>query len=152
MTTQEVEYGAGFDTDEDYGDADSLLGAAAPAVTWPEIGAGVTGTITPGGITTSVQRDLDGNAKTFASGEVRKQVILTLQTTMKESPTDDGRRRLFVKGAMVKSFREAITASGAPGPRPGGTVTVVYSGDGEVSGKGLNAPKLFTVEYQPPKA
>jgi hypothetical protein len=137
------------EAERSYADADSLLGASIPAVTWPEIGAGVTGTIT--NVDTSDQRDLDGNVKKFDNGDVRRQVILTLQTTMKESPDDDGRRRLFVKGSMVKSFREAIAKAKAPGPRMGGKVSVVYSADGEVKGKGLNPPKLFTVEYQAPK-
>lgn len=149
MSTAEKELTGTFDNEdpEGYADADSLLGAAIPAVTWPEVGAGVTGLILS--IATADQRDLDGNVKTFASGEVRRQVILTLQTKAKESPTDDGRRRLFVKGSMVKTMREAIAAAKLNrGPRPGDVVTVVYSGDGEVSGKGLNPPKLFTVEYK----
>jgi len=132
-----------------YADADSLLGAPIPAVTWPEIGAGVTGTIVA--VDTSEQRDLDGNIKTFQNGDVRRQVILTLQTTTKESADDDGRRRLFVKGSMVKTFREAIAKAKVPGPRHGGKVTMVYSADGEVKGRGLNPPKLFTVEYQAPR-
>jgi hypothetical protein len=142
-------FGDEDEADHSYADADSLLGAAIPAVTWPEIGAGVTGTILA--VDTSTQTDPDGNVKTFANGDVRRQVILTLQTTSKEGPGDDGRRRLFVKGSMVKSFREAIAAAKAPGPRIGGSVTVVYSSDGKVTGRGLNPPKLFTVEYKAPK-
>jgi hypothetical protein len=151
MTTQ-AENDTWADEDPDgYGDADSLLGARIPAINWPEIGAGVAGTIL--NVETSEQRDpATGEVKTYKNGDVRRQVILTLQTKQKDDADDDGRRRLFVKGkSMTQEFRKAITNAGVQGPRIGGTVSVIYSGDGEAVGK-LNAPKLFTVEYTKPKS
>jgi hypothetical protein len=135
---------------DNYEDADSLLGAPIPSASFPEIGTTVRGTILA--VDTSEQRDPDGTARTFQNGQVRRQVILTLQTPDPdpEDDDDDGRRRLFVKGMMTKAFREAMKAAKVPGPRPGGHVTVTYDSDGEVATKGLNPPKLFTVAYEAP--
>lgn len=130
---------------EGYDDADSLLGQAVPAMRWPILGTTLEGVITD--VDTSTQLDpATGKVRTFANGRPRRQVILTLQTKDGIGSGDDGRRRLFIKGFMVKPFREAIAKAGAPGPRPGHRVKVTYSADGEAA-KGLNAPKLFTVEY-----
>ena len=137
-----------LDDPQGYDDADSLLGAPIPSVTFPEIGTKVEGVILD--VDTADQRDLDGNVRTFENGQVRRQVILTLQTKERAHDDDDGRRRLFVKGQMTKAFREAIKKANAPGPRPGGNVTVTYTEDGEARGKGYNAPKVYAVKYTKP--
>ena len=144
----------GFPGDEDYDpgeytDADTLLGPGVASATFPEIGASISGTILD--VAASDQRDLEGKVRTFATGEVRRQVVLTLQTQLCDDDDDDGRRRLFVKGGMTKAFRAALQAVKAPGPRPGGKVKVTYAGDGEPPSKGLNPPKQFAVTYTPPK-
>jgi hypothetical protein len=140
----------GFPGDEDYyegdySESDALLGQRAPGVTWPEIGAKVDGKIVK--VQTSVQTDIDGNVQYFASGEVRKQVVLTLQTKLKDNDDDDGLRTLYIKGFMPAAFRDALQKADAPGPRPGDSVKVTYSSNGEPKRKGLNPPKLFTVTY-----
>jgi len=143
----------GFPGDDDYddkgyADADSLLGAPVVSATFPEIGASVGGTILD--VTTGDQRDPDGKVRTFENGDVRRQVIVTLQTEDKEADDDDGRRRLFIKGGMMLSVRRALREIKAPGLRPGGVLAVTYTGDGEQKQKGMNPPKLFAVEYTPP--
>jgi hypothetical protein len=135
---------------EGYDEADSLLGPAIKAVSFPEIGATVTGVITK--VETSDQTDPDGSVKTFDSGQVRRQVVLTLLTDEQDpdDADDTGERRLYVKGFMVKAFRDAMRKADARGPRVHGKVTVTYVADGEAKGKGMNPPKLFTVEYVNP--
>ena len=148
-----AEDGPAFDEDYEpetnYDDADSLLGAPVPGVSFLTLGHTVKGTILD--VTTADQRDPDGKVKTFASGQVRRQVILTLQTMEHENEDDDGRRRLFIKSGMAKAFRAAIKESGARGPRPGGVVTVTYTENARPSTKGMNPMKLFKVTYKPPE-
>lgn len=143
----------GFPGDDDYdegayADADALLGALAPAVSWPEIGTTVVGTVLD--VVVTDQRDPDGTVRTFDNGDVRRQVVLTLATNDKVDDDDDGERRLFVKGMMPKAFREAAKKAKVRAVRPGDVVTVTYTADGEAKGKGLNPPKLFTVEIRRP--
>lgn len=146
----------GFPGDEDYVEGDNydeldgLLGTSVPSVRFPEVGTTVEGTILD--MTTATQRNPQGVVQTWDDGSPRKQAILTLQTDEHVDEEDDGRRRLFVKGAtMPKAFREAVRAARVPGPRPGGRVRVTYASDGEAR-SGLNPPKVFEVSYTPPSS
>lgn len=119
-----------------------------PAAKFPDIGTSVTGAVVSAAI--GQQTDIDGDVRTFESGEVRQQLIVTVQTDEAENDDDDGLRRIFVKGFMVKPFRNEMKRTKVKGVRPGGILTVTYVGDGEVTKKGYTAPKLFNVAYEPP--
>ena len=143
----------GFPGDEDYepGDwdaADAFLAPVIPGAKFEEVGTEVSGVIVDAAI--GQQTDIDGSFKTFDSGEIRPQLVITLQTDEHEDEDDDGLRKLYVKGFMVKPFRNEMKRNRVPGVRPGGILTVTYTGDGEVTKKGYNAPKLFDVAYEPP--
>jgi hypothetical protein len=145
----------GFPGDEDYepGDweaADAFSASVVPGASFPDVGASVTGTVVSAAMGT--QTDIDGAVRTFENGEIRTQLVVTLQTTECEDDDDDGQRRLFVKGFMVKPFRNEMKRTRVSGVRPGGRLTVTYTGDGEVTKKGYTAPKLFSVAYEPPEA
>jgi hypothetical protein len=145
--------GHGFPDEDDYApgdwkDTDDLLGPAIPSVTWPEIGAHVSGYVESTIVTP--QTTPEGEVKKFANGDVMRQVVITLQTAESVNEDDDGQRRLFVKGAMVKAMREELRRARVMGIRPGGHLTVIYKADGEVKTKGYNPAKLFDVKYTPP--
>jgi len=153
MTRKITREATGFPGDEDYDEGeyaeiDALLGKAIPAVSWPEIGTTVEGVILK--LEHGQARDPDGNPKTFPDGAPRMQVVITVQTELREDEDDDGRRRIFVKGGMVADLRSALQRADVPGPRPGGTIVVTYSADGEKKAATLNPPKLFTIDYAPP--
>lgn len=133
---------------DNYQDADSLLGATIPSVSFPEIGTSVEGVIEA--VDTAQQTSMDGEPLTFPDGSPRRQVILTLATKLRDDDDDDGRRRLFVKSGLTKAFRDAMKRAKAPGPRVGGTVTVEYVSDEKPTAKGLNPAKVYTVDYTPP--
>jgi hypothetical protein len=147
--------GQGFSDEEDYdpGDwqaADELIGSAIPAFSFAELGATITGIVV--GSTVSDQTDIKtGRVRTFDNGDVRRQLVLTVQTSMADDDDDDGQRRVFVKGAMVKQFRTAMARARVKGPRPGGELTVTYESDGKPAEKGLNPPKVYAITYTPPK-
>ena len=138
-----------WDDEDEEENVDDLLGSRSPAVKFPEIGASVDGVILS--MTRGIQRDLDGTVKTWDDGSPRIQAILTLQTKLAEDETDDGERRLFVKGMMVAAMREAMKAAKVKGPRPGGHLVVTFTGEAKPTAKGRNPAKLFTVTYEPPK-
>jgi hypothetical protein len=156
MPTRQPKPAVGFEGDEDYEPGEDWNAAddfSAPIVTsakFEEIGASVSGVVVAARV--SNQTDIDGNIRTFDSGEVRTQLEITLQTEILEDEDDDGQRKIYVKSFMVKPFRNEMKRTKVRGVRPGGHLTVTYTGDGEVAKKGYSAPKLYAVAYEPPPA
>jgi len=145
----------GFEGEEDYqeGDwdaADAFLAPVIPAAKFETVGESVSGTVVAAEV--GPQRDLEGEVRTFDSGEIRTQLVVTLQTDQHEDDDDDGLRKVYVKSFMVKPFRNEMKRTRVRGVRPGGHLTVTFSGEGEAARKGYNAPKLFSVAYEPPSA
>jgi hypothetical protein len=145
----------GFPGDDDYEPgttdwegADAFLAPVVPAAKFEDIGASITGIVVAAEL--GQQTDIDGGLRTFESGEVRQQLIVTVQTDEAEDDDDDGLRKIYVKSFMVKPFRNEMKRTKVKGVRPGGELTVTYIADGEVTKKGYTAPKLFNVAYEPP--
>lgn len=92
-----------------------------------------------------------GKPKTYDNGDPVMEVVITLQTDERDpdDATDDGRRTLYASGRMKKAISEAIQRSGQK-LAEGGTLAVKYTGDGEPKSPGMNPPKLYRAEYQPP--
>jgi len=86
----------------------------------------------------------------FSDGEVRKQLVVTVQTEERDDEDDDGRRRLFVKTSMMESLRAAVVEAGAKGIANGGKLAVQYTGNGEAE-QGMSPPKFYQVWYQAPQ-
>lgn len=112
-----------------------------PSAKFETIGDTVTGRI----ITSESrqQTDMDtGELLFWNDGRPRMQVLITL-----EQPDGDD-VRLYVKGNMQNAIKKALRDSDAK-LLPGGTLTVTYTGDGEPTKRGWNAPKQYTAVYQP---
>lgn len=124
-------------------------------------GGGITGakfavgTVWKGQITAidvNQQRDFKTKQlKTWPDGNPMMQVILTIQTDVRDPAVDDddGRRRIFLGG---KRIREAVTAArNATGAKlaVGGTIAVQCTGE-EPAEPGMNPAKLYVAEYKPP--
>ena len=63
---------------------------------------------------------------------------------------DGETRSLWVRSiGMRKAIRKACETHNLKAPRPGGTLTVKYTGDGTPSQKGFNAPKQYAATYKP---
>ena len=136
------------------GNANSfLMGRKTPSAKFPTKGTQVSGTITEEPVMQE-QRDLDGRVRTWDDGNPMMQMKVVLSTEEHDSGLEDdnGDRALYVKGKMKTAVADAVRAAGASGLAVGGTLTVEYIGDGEPSGKGRNAPKLYRATYQPPAA
>lgn len=132
-------------------DIEGFLNASgAPAAKFPTIGTTVKGTVT--GAEVKQQTDLDGKPKSWDDGNPRMQLVVTLATEERdpEIADDDGSRRLFIKGAMLKAVREAIKTAGARTIETGGTLAVKYTGDGDAPRPGFSPPKLYVAQYKVP--
>lgn len=128
---------------------DFLSGGGAPSAKFPTQGTTVKGTVLFSEV--SVQTDIDGNAKFFSDGSERKQLVVTLQTDEfdDEIPNDDGSRRVFMKGQMLKALKDNLRKQGVEFAERG-RLTVVFASEEPSEKKGYNATKIFDVAYEAP--
>lgn len=80
----------------------------------------------------------------------KKQLRIVLKTDAHDDDDDDGRRAIYVKSFMQQAVRDAIRAAGAEKIEEGGTLAVRFDSEGEPPKKGLNPPKYYRAQYQPP--
>lgn len=130
-----------------------LSGGGAPAAKFAEVGVTVKGTVVSAELTQQTD-PADGSAKTWQDGSPRQQVVVTLTTDERDAAIDDdnGTRRVFVKGAMLKALKEALKAAGSKTIEPGAQLAVKYIGDGEKTNPAYSAPKLYAAQYKAPVA
>lgn len=127
-----------------------LMGLGGRAVSFPNIGDAVRGTLL-GAPRVAQQTDIkDNSPKFFPSGSPMLQLLITLQTDLRDGEDDDGVRTLYAKANMLKAIRDAVVAAGAKGLAAGGELAVQYTGDGEAAQKGFNKPKMYAAAYRPP--
>jgi pyruvate/2-oxoglutarate dehydrogenase complex dihydrolipoamide acyltransferase (E2) component len=127
-----------------------LINGAAKAFKFDAIGTVAQGTVV-NWVVKQVTKMGSGELEFFPSGDPKWQIIVTLQTTMREDADDDGRRALYVKSFMFKAVKDAIAATGAEDFEQGGYLTVVHTELGQPE-KGMSPPKLFSAEYKRPSA
>lgn len=131
---------------------DLLLGGA-PAAKFPTIGTVVAGKV----LAQKKQQSKDmasGELKTWEDGAPIYEIVFTLATD-EHSPDiedDDGTRRLFARGQMLKAIGAAIRKAHWSASLVGGVLKVKYAKDGEASKRGFSPPKLFQAIYEPPAA
>lgn len=131
---------------------DFLLSGGVPAAKFPTIGTTVKGAVVSSEVTQ--QTDFQtGKPLTWDDGSPRQQVVITLQTDLRDPEvTDDtGLRKLYVKGQMTAALRDALRAAGAR-LEVGGTLAVQYTEDEPSATRGFNPKKVYRAQYQPATA
>lgn len=134
-----------------------LMGGGGRSAKFEAPGDTITGTICA---EPEVKQQTDiktGAPKFWDNGDPQMQLVVRLQTGLREDSDDDGIRAIYVKGGfkaptMQKAVADAVRAGGAKGLAIGGTLTVTYTGNGPASGVGMNPPKYYTASYQLPVA
>lgn len=128
-----------------------LTAGGAPSAKFPVIGTVVKGTVL--GATKTQQTDMDGKLLFWDNGDPRWQLVITLQTDERDPDIDgdDGVRRLFAKGNLLKAVQTAVRESGAKGLEENGTLAAKYTADGPKK-PGLTAPKEYVGQYAPAPA
>jgi hypothetical protein len=126
-----------------------LLEGGGASFKFDTIGKTAKGTV----VAATAQQQTDfqsGKPLTWDDGNPRMQLVITLATDERDpdDPTDDGERRIFAKGEMLKAIKAALRAANAE-LAEGGTLAVKYTGDGEAE-RGKNPPKLYAAEYKAP--
>ncbi|MEU0397970.1 hypothetical protein ABZ208_35495 [Streptomyces sp. NPDC006208] len=133
--------------------ADDFLmgGGGAPSAAFPSIGTTVAGCITEKP-TVEQQRDMStGDKKFWNDGNPMMQLVVTVQTEQRDPSVedDDGRRRIFVKGAMKNAIADAVRTAGAKGLEIGGTLTVTFTHELPPKQRGWSPPKQYAAQYVP---
>ncbi len=127
-----------------------LIGSSAPSAKFAVIGTTIKGTIQAAIV--SEQTDIGGAIRTWEDGSPRKQVVITLGTDDRDPEVrdDDGTRKLYVKGQMIKAVRDALKQANAQSIEVGGRLAVRYDRDGDASKPGFNPPKEYVAQYEAP--
>jgi hypothetical protein len=80
----------------------------------------------------------DGTQKTWPNGDPMHVFVFT-------GNVDGETMSLWVRGNLVTALREAVKEAGLK-TVVGAELTITYTGDGTPPSRGMNAPKLFSVE------
>ena len=142
-------------------DVESFLSSGGKSAKFESMGDMIAGEITD--VSVQDQRNMDsGQVMTWDDGLPRKQMVISLQTDLREDDDDDGVRKVYVKGGNYTvdqgsgasgktALQQACKKAGVKIPEAGGTLKVAFTGLGVKTNRGFSAPKLFTMSYQPPK-
>lgn len=93
-----------------------------------------------------------GALKTYPDGKPMLQVVVTLQTQLRDDDDDDGKRALFIQQSSARqgAIRDAVLAAGEKSLAPGGWLKMTFTGTKPSSTPGFNPVKVFEAQYQPP--
>lgn len=136
-----------------------LMGQGAKAFPFDQMGDAVTGTIISGRKRQQTTLGDDPKPVFWENGEPKMMTVLVLQTSLRESNEDDGKRSVYLRGgtpdvatgtgtSTASAVREAIKRAGATGLEIGATLTMKWSGLGPTK-RGLSPAKLYTASYKP---
>lgn len=126
---------------------DILLSGGAPAFKFENIGDTVKGEV----VSAEARQQTDyatGDLKTWKDGKPMMEVVVTLQTDLRNDGDDDGQRRIFVRGQMTTALRDALKAANAR-LEPGGTLAVQFTGTKPSETRGFQPAKQFVAQYVP---
>jgi hypothetical protein len=142
-------------------DATSFLlgGSGGKSAKFDHHGATVAGTISQAPEVRQQTKLEDGTPLTWDNGDPKMQLVVTLQTDLREDGDDDGIRKLYVKGSKDPASKSlhaavagAVQAAGAKSLEVGGRLSVTYVGDGVAKTRGYTAPKQYEASYTPAAA
>lgn len=135
-----------------------LMGGGSKSAKFDNVGDSITGQVVKTQVTQQTKMG-DGTPLTWDNGDPRMQLVVTLQTALRDpaDPEDDGLRNVYVKGSkkagsrsLHDAVRAAVEGSGAKGLEPGGTLTIQHNGTEPASTTGFNDRKLYVASYVKP--
>lgn len=144
-------------TDQDV--SSFLFSGGAKAFQFNEFGDTVSGEVTQCEV--RQQTSMEGELLSWPDGKPRMQLVITLQTTLKDNDDDDGLRTVYAKGgrfdvakgegsSMRDAIADAVRTIGAKSIDVGDELAVSFTGLG-VAKRGYQAPKLYTAGFRKAK-
>lgn len=129
----------------------SLFDSGSKGVKFANVGDTITGTIS--GAPTERQQTKFGSQEPdfWPNGDPKMQIVVPLQTDLREDPQDDGARTLYVASKnMKRAIADAMRAAGANDVVKGGVLSVTFTGFDPNSKNPQNPAKLYQAQYTPP--
>jgi hypothetical protein len=110
------------------------------------------------------QTDMEGTAtagqpSTWPNGDPKMMSIVTLQTELRDSPTDDGKRTVPLTGSKKPESQSRMAAvigavklatNGSTALQYGGYLGLAFTGEKPPAQRGLSATKLYSAIYKAP--
>ena len=136
-------------------DVNNILGQGAPNG-FPEgtpIGTTVRGEIIDATVRQSTDMET-GKPKFWEDGKPQMELDLTLQDETMTGDENDGERRLFARGNMLKAIKKAMKDAGVKtitvrtGNQPGGKLAVKRTGQDEPKTRGFKGAWTYTAQYK----
>lgn len=127
-----------------------LLSGNAQAVKFAAPGDSIDGTVVRKEVR-PITKMGTGEVDTYKSGDIKYQILATLQTNLHEDNDDDGQRTLYIKSYMMSAVKQAVAQAGAGELEIGAWMRVTFTHYGEAE-RGLNPPKMYVAEYRRPDA
>jgi hypothetical protein len=132
-----------------------LFGGKGPKAAFAKgdpIGLEVGGTVVGAPIVRQSTDLATGQPETWQDGNPKTEIVVVVQTNLRENADDDGQRRFFLRESsdQLRAVSAALAAVGAPEIEEGGYLSIKYTGDGVAPRPGFNAPRLHTATYQRP--
>lgn len=128
----------------------SLFDSSSKGIKFTNVGDTITGTVM--GAPTERQQTKFGTQEPdfWPNGDPKMQILVNLQTSLREDGNDDGERTLYVASKnMKKAIGDAIRASGASDLTSGGSLTVTFIGNDPNSKNPANPAKMYQAQYTP---
>lgn len=120
------------------------------------VGTSVSGPV----VSVAVRQATDpvsGKPSTWDDGNPKEQVLVTLQTNLRDPSVedDDGARTVYIKwwGVQRQALIQALRNANADDIETGGHFSATYTGDGpQPDNRSLSPAKLYTFVYRAPSA
>ena len=129
----------------------SLFDSSNKGVKFDAIGAEIIGTIAGDPYERQQTKFGTQDPAFWPNGDPMMQILVPLQTALREDPNDNGERTLYVSSKnMKRAIGDAIRAAGASDIARGGTLTVKYVGNDPASKNPANPAKLYQAQYTAP--
>lgn len=132
---------------------DDLLSGGSKSFKFENPGDTVTGTIAVAPVVRQATEFGTGKPLTWDDGRPQEQVVITLNTTLREAADDDGTRSIYIKGwgTQLKAFKAAVQKAGSK-PAAGDTFTARFTGYGPKPAGGGFPSKEYAYELVPAAA
>lgn len=129
----------------------SLFDSNNKGVKFTTIGDQITGTIAGDPYERQQTKFGTQDPDFWPNGDPKMQVLVPLQTQLREDSNDDGERTLYVASKNLKNaIGDAIRTAGVGDVARGGVLTIKYIGNDPASKNPANPAKQYAATYTPP--